>query len=92
MPTKVRFDNDSAEARTIVEVETEDRVGLLYTISKVLADVGLDISTAKISTERGAAIDSFYVQTEAGKKLTDPARQRQVEKRIREAIGALGDS
>ena len=61
IPTQIRLDNDASETRTVVEIETEDRLGLLYTISQALTELALDISAARICTERGAAIDSFYV-------------------------------
>ena len=59
--THIRFDNESSETRTAVEIETEDRVGLLYAISQALAELDLNISAAKIVTEKGAAIDTFYI-------------------------------
>jgi [protein-PII] uridylyltransferase len=90
LPTRVRFDNDSSESRTIVEVEAEDRVGLLYAISQALADLQLDIYGARISTGRGAAIDSFYVSESNGHKITDRARQQEIEKKIRSEVNALG--
>jgi [protein-PII] uridylyltransferase len=89
LATKVRFDNDSSDTRTLIEVETEDRVGLLYVISEALAEVQLDISTARISTEKGAAIDSFYVKDTDGGKVLDPVRQELVEKELRKAIARL---
>jgi [protein-PII] uridylyltransferase len=49
----------------------------------------LDISGAKICTERGAAIDSFYVRELNGSKVSDPERQRLVERTLREAIAGL---
>mgnify|MGYP003324929053 FL=1 len=78
LPTRIRIDTESAESRTIIEVESEDRLGLLHRISKVLTRHGLSIHVARISTEKGAAIDTFYVRTAAGKKPTDKALLQQV--------------
>ena len=39
MPTQIRFDNETSDSRTAVEIETEDRVGLLYTVSLALAEL-----------------------------------------------------
>jgi [protein-PII] uridylyltransferase len=89
IPTRVRFDNDSSDTRTLIEVETEDRIGLLYVISEALADVELDISAARISTEKGAAIDSFYVKELDGGKIFAPERQQIIEKALRKAITRL---
>ena len=46
-------------AYAVIDVETEDRVGLLYALSQTLSELRIDISVAKISTEKGAAMDSF---------------------------------
>ncbi len=89
LATHVRFDNDASADRTFIEVETEDRIGLLYVISQTLAALRLDISTAKICTERGAAIDSFYVSEIAGGKTLDPERLKHIERKLRQAIGGL---
>jgi [protein-PII] uridylyltransferase len=89
IPTRIHFDNDSSETRTVIEIETEDRIGLLYTISQQLSELELDISAAKINTERGAAIDSFYVRELDGAKVLAPERQKDIEKRLRQAIVAL---
>lgn len=89
LPTAIRFDNHTAETRTVIEIETEDRVGLLYAIAQALWFLGLDISVAKICTERGAAFDSFYVCTPNGLKIESPAQQKEVATRLRAAIVAL---
>ena len=91
MPTVIHFDNETSETRTVIQVETEDKIGLLYTISKVLNDLELDIYVAKISTEKGAAIDSFYIAEEDGTKITSPERQKSIEKKLRSAISRLGN-
>ena len=74
LPTRIRIDAESAKSRTIIEIESEDRIGLLHRISSVLTRHGLSIHVARISTEKGAAIDTFYVRTMAGKKPTDEAQ------------------
>jgi [protein-PII] uridylyltransferase len=89
IPTQVRFDNDASEARTLVEIETEDRVGLLYAISQVFTEVALDISAAKICTEKGAAIDSFYIREFGGGKIFSLERQKTIEHKLRQAIHRL---
>jgi [protein-PII] uridylyltransferase len=90
IPTQVKFDNETSDSRSAIEVETEDRVGLLYTISLALAELDLYISAAKIVTEKGAAIDTFYVNERDGRKVMDPGRQDFVARKIRDAIGKLG--
>jgi [protein-PII] uridylyltransferase len=89
IPTTVEFDNDISKSRTIVEVQTEDRTGLLYAITSTLTDLGLDISFAKVSTEKGAAIDTFYVQDQLGQKVTDHDRLAQIETKLQSAIELL---
>lgn len=89
IPTHIIVDNDASETRTLIEIETEDRIGLLYTIAQTLTELQLDISTARICTEKGAAIDSLYVQEVGGGKILAPERQKHVERRLRQAIHAL---
>jgi len=89
IPAIIRFDNETSDTRTVIDVETEDHVGLLYAISQALAELDLDIYVAKISTEKGAAIDSFYVSESDGAKITDPERQREIEQKLRAAIARL---
>ncbi len=90
IPTRVEFDNEISENRTVIDVETEDRLGLLYVISQVLTELSLDISLAKISTEKGAAIDSFYVAEWDGQKVLSPHRQKAIEERLRGALVRMG--
>ncbi len=89
IPTLFHFDNGASETRTIIEIETEDRVGLLYTISETLAALELDITAAKICTEKGAAIDVFYILESGGGKILAPERQKKIENKLRHAIHAL---
>ena len=87
--TQIHFDNEASDDRTLIEIETEDRLGLLFVISQTFAELSLDISAARIVTERGAALDSFYVRELGGGKINSPARLLAVEKKLRTAIGQL---
>ncbi|MHB8519720.1 MAG: [protein-PII] uridylyltransferase [Limisphaerales bacterium] len=89
IPTVIQFDNYISESRTVIDVETEDRVGLLYVISRALTELGLDISVAKISTEKGAAIDTFYVSELDGRKIEARERLREIDLKLREAAASL---
>jgi [protein-PII] uridylyltransferase len=89
IPTQIRLDNEASDTRTLIEIETEDRIGLLYTISQTLTELALDIAAAKICTERGAALDNFYVRELAGGKVLEPERHRAIEQKLRQAIHAL---
>ena len=89
MATEIRFDNEESETRTLIEIETEDHIGLLYVISQTLSELALDIVSARIVTECGAAIDSFYVRELDGGKIISPERQKFIENKLRQAIGRL---
>ena len=82
----VRFDNDGSATATIVEVRAPDQPGLAFTISEALAELGLDISFAKIATAKALALDVFYVTDAAGMKLL-PEVLGEVETVLLEALG-----
>jgi [protein-PII] uridylyltransferase len=86
--TEIKLHDDS-NAATIVEVATLDRVGVLYAITQTLADLGLDISLAKVSTEGEKVSDAFYV-TRAGKRITDEQERGVIVTRLRAALEAPG--
>ena len=90
LPTTVRFDNHESTEYTIIDVEAEDRVGLLFALASTLHDLELDIGLAKIVTEKGAAIDSFYVTDHQGAKITNADRQKIISRRLRDAVPVIG--
>jgi [protein-PII] uridylyltransferase len=66
----VRVDNEASSNATVVEVRAPDRIGLLYRVTKAIADLGLDIRHARVQTLGPDVVDSFYVRGAAG-KVTD---------------------
>ena len=75
--TRLRYDDESSPGSTLLEVITQDRSGLLYTISSTLAAESCSIEVALIDTEGAVAHDVFYL-TRDGEKLTRE-QQRAIE-------------
>jgi len=88
VPTHVTFDNDGSEIYTIIEVDTRDRPGLLYDLTRALADANVYINSAVIATYGEQVVDTFYVEDMFGLKFRSDAKQRALERRIRAAIEA----
>lgn len=86
VPTLIRLNNDESADATVVDLETEDRVGLLYALATAFAALGLDIRLAKITTEKGGAFDTFYVTDAEGGKITHTGRLREIERRLRAVL------
>jgi [protein-PII] uridylyltransferase len=61
VPTLIEFDNDTSRSHTVVDIETGDRTGLLYDITRAMAGLGLDIANARITTDARRVRDAFYV-------------------------------
>jgi [protein-PII] uridylyltransferase len=68
--SEVTVDNRTSEQFTVVDVFTQDRVGLLFAITHTLFTLGLVIHLARISTNADQALDVFYVSDGEGKKIT----------------------
>jgi [protein-PII] uridylyltransferase len=84
--SRVNFDNDASIASTLIEVESADRVGLLYEITRALFEAGLSISSAVVATYGELAVDSFYVRDGFGQKITSNERLTAIESRLMKAL------
>jgi [protein-PII] uridylyltransferase len=60
-PTRIITDHKGHPTYTLVQIQTADRLGLLYDLLRVLGEQGVSIGLSRISTEKGAAVDTFYV-------------------------------
>lgn len=83
----VDFDNEVSDAFTIIDITARDRVGLLYSITRTLYDLNLDIASAKIVTEGVRVMDSFYVTDLLRNKVLDPDRLERIRESLLKVLG-----
>ncbi|MGK2957708.1 MAG: [protein-PII] uridylyltransferase [Acidimicrobiales bacterium] len=81
-PASVRVDNHASDGATVVEVHAPNRLGVLYRITRALADLDLDIRLAKVSTLGHEVVDTFYVCTTSGTKVEDRDHIKELERAI----------
>ncbi|MEI6084873.1 MAG: ACT domain-containing protein [Verrucomicrobiota bacterium] len=70
-PPKVYYDAEPTFTQTVIVIEADDQVGLLYRVFSVLADCRINVSQAIITTESGRVGDVFYVTDDNGRPITD---------------------
>jgi [protein-PII] uridylyltransferase len=71
----VHCDNQSSQRYSILDINADNGLGLLYRISRLISQKRCEIDLVLISTEGHKAIDVFHI-TRAGAKLSDKALQR----------------
>jgi [protein-PII] uridylyltransferase len=79
---RVLFDDGASATATVVEVRAPDGVGVLYRITRALADCDLDVRTAKVSTLGHEVVDAFYVTDATGSKIADDAHRGEIERAV----------
>ncbi len=85
-PTSIAFDNEGSDIYTIIEVDTRDRPGLLYDLTRTLAASNIYIASAVIATYGAQVVDTFYVKDMFGLKLHVKSKQEALERKLRQAI------
>ncbi|MGR3814141.1 MAG: [protein-PII] uridylyltransferase [Cognatishimia activa] len=86
VPTTITFDNDGSELYTIIEVDTRDRPGLLFDLTRTLANSNIYIASAVIATYGEQVVDTFYVKDMFGLKFHTESKLKTLEKRLKDAI------
>ena len=84
--TSITFDNEGSEIYTIIEVDTRDRPGLLFDLTRTLANANVYIASAVIATYGEQVVDTFYVKDMFGLKFHSLSKQKSLERKLREAI------
>ncbi|MBV9086150.1 MAG: HD domain-containing protein, partial [Acidobacteriaceae bacterium] len=82
--TSIDFDDNCSPSSTLVQVVTQDRVGLLHAVASCFARQNCNIEIALIDTEGQMAIDVFYL-TSDGKKLSGE-QQEKIRRSLKEEL------
>lgn len=80
--TRIRFSLDGRNQRTIMELVTADRPGLLSYIGQSLMECNINLQNAKIATIGERVEDVFFITDDKDKPITDEACLN----RLRESI------
>ena len=86
VPTHITFDNEGSDLYTIIEVDTRDRAGLLFDLTRTLAQNHVYIASAVIATYGEQVVDTFYVKDMVGLKFHAQAKRDALERKLRDAI------
>ena len=83
---EVRIDNDASRDATVIEVHAPDGIGLLERICWSMAEMDLDVRSAKVQTLGDRVVDAFYVRGPDGQKLTEDDHLSEVSRALLHAL------
>ena len=86
VPPEVTIDNRSSDRFTVIEASALDRPGLLFDLTRTLADLSLDIGSAHIATFGERAVDVFYVTDLTGAKVTNAQRIGRIRRQLEQSL------
>ena len=84
--TAIQIDNEASDDFTVVEVYTQDRIGVLFQITYGMHQLGISIHLAKISTNVDQVADVFYVADEQGGKIRDQQRLETIRQTLYQSL------
>ncbi len=82
IPVEIAVDNEASDFFTVIEVGAPDRIGLLFDITRTMADLRLDVHLAKVATYGERVIDAFYVRDVVGRKVEDPEQVSEIDRAL----------
>lgn len=85
-PVRAYTNNHLSIHYTAIEIQAQDRIGLLHDVFLAIGRCGLQTVHARICTEKGAAIDTIYVSSPDGGKVEDEELLSRLEGMISELL------
>jgi [protein-PII] uridylyltransferase len=86
--TRVRFIEDGDGALCTLEVETDDRSGLLFTLARALSNQRVSVERSEVSTVNSRVFDRFTLAEHDGSPISE-ARRLHIQVAVISAIEAL---
>jgi [protein-PII] uridylyltransferase len=68
---RVAISTEESDFYTVVDVIADDRLGLLFDVTRCIGDFDLEIYISKAATIKDQVTDTFYLKDSEGKKPTD---------------------
>jgi [protein-PII] uridylyltransferase len=90
VPVRVVVDNDASDFFTVIEIGAPDRVGLLFDITRTLADLQFDVHLAKVATYAERVVDAFYVRDALGRKVEQTERIDELRAALEARLSSTG--
>jgi len=85
-PARVLLNNNASKTHTVIEINGKDAPGLLYMVTRKIAEMGLQIQTASVSTYGDRVVDVFYVKDGFGLKITSETRLKAIQRALLEVL------
>jgi UTP:GlnB (protein PII) uridylyltransferase len=86
--TRVRFIEGEDGALCTLEVETDDRSGLLFTLARALLNQSVSVERSEVSTVNSRVLDRFTLAEQDGTPISE-ARRLHIQVAVISAIEAL---
>jgi len=86
VPSEINFSQDEKNNRTVMEVITSDRPGLLSIIGMALEFCGARLQNAKIATYGARVEDIFFITDKENRMIRDPIKQECLKHTIMDAL------
>ncbi len=87
-PPRIAFDNHISARYTVVDIEAQDTVGLLYKIAYLLDELELNIHRAIINTVAARAQDSFYIVDAEGQKIASYEQLERIQQYLLDGLAS----
>ncbi len=90
--TEINFMQDEANGRTVMELLTADRSGLLARVGYVLSHLGIRLQSAKIVTLGSRAEDVFFITDHENRPLQDDGLFNRIREDLLDLLGERPDT
>ena len=85
-PARVLVNNNASTTHTVLEINGKDAPGLLYRITRALAECEVKIQMASVSTYGDRAVDVFYIKDSFGLKIERESRIKTIHATVLKAL------